>query len=95
MVRDCVPYFKTRYIDSEMHESYVRYPRNLLELEMRTVMFELACTAIEIDPSHVRRYLRKVQSLTISDHNREWHLRQYSKGGSSAVVVFGSSGGTQ
>ena len=95
MVRDCVPSLKTRYINNTLYTEYIRYPRNLLEMEMRTLVFEIACEACEIDPSHVRTYLRKVQSMEASQYDYEWHLRAYPKGGTSSVIVIGSSGGTQ
>lgn len=94
-VRDIIPRYRTRIISGILHEEYVRYPYVSYKAEIETDQFLIACEALEMSRDFAVGSLNTLYWSKISEGNREWHLRQYPKGGMSSVFSIGSSGGSQ
>ena len=94
-LRDIIPKYHTKFINTKMHEEYRRYPYSLFKSEMMTFQFEIACHALDLHVDYVRRELERVYWLKIDEVNLDWHKRQYPRGGTSVIFQMGSSGGSQ
>lgn len=94
-LRDLIPRLRSRYIKDQIHVEYLRYPQNLLEVEMQTAIFELACDACELHVDLVRSTFREIQRMNATKEESEWHFRAFPNGGISAVFIIGSTGGNQ